>query len=174
VQNGSLRILKKRLFENMKENIHPTYYPDALVICACGNTWRTGSTRKEIHTEVCSKCHPFFTGQQQRILDIEGQVDRFYKRLQARQEYVETVQARESQRTSPARAIAELGLSSRATESLAKAGLDTVGQVLEKLESGDEALLEIEGFGRKSLIDLKKSLRQFGYTLPSAAEGTSA
>ncbi|MRS03607.1 50S ribosomal protein L31, partial [bacterium] len=55
----------------MRQNIHPTYYPDAVVTCACGNTWKTGSTRKEIHTEVCSNCHPFFTGQQQRILDIE-------------------------------------------------------------------------------------------------------
>lgn len=154
----------------MKENIHPTYYPDATVVCACGNTWKTGSTRKEIRTEVCSKCHPFFTGQQQRILDIEGQVDRFYKRLQARQDYVDTVKARETVRTSPSRAIAELGLGTRPTEALAKAGLDTVGQVLEKLEAGEAVLLEIDGFGRKSLIDLKKRLRQFGYKLPAAAE----
>lgn len=154
----------------MKENIHPTYYPDATVVCACGNTWKTGSTRKEIRTEVCSKCHPFFTGQQQRILDIEGQVDRFYKRLQARQDYVETVKARETVRTSPGRAIAELGLGNRATEALAKAGLDTVGQIIEKLEAGEAALLEVEGFGRKSLIDLKKRLRQLGYKLPAAAE----
>ena len=97
----------------MKPNIHPTYYTDAVVTCACGNTWTTGSTRKEIHTEVCSNCHPFFTGQQQRILDIEGQVDRFYKRLQARQDYVETTKARETVRTSPTRSIAELFPTSR-------------------------------------------------------------
>lgn len=66
----------------MKEGIHPTYYPDAVVRCACGNTWTTGSTVKEIHTDVCSKCHPFFTGEQ-RIVDAEGQVDRFYRRLQS-------------------------------------------------------------------------------------------
>ena len=69
----------------MKKDIHPTYYPDAKVTCACGNTWNTGSTKKEIRTEVCSKCHPFFTGEMARIIDIEGQVDRFYKKLQARQ-----------------------------------------------------------------------------------------
>ncbi len=154
----------------MKKGIHPTYYPDALVICACGNTWRTGSTRKEIRTEVCSKCHPFFTGQQQRILDMEGQVDRFYKRLQARQEFVETQKAREMARTSPARPVAELELGNRPTEALIKAGLTTVGQVLEKLAEGEASLLAVEGFGRKSLIDLKKRLRQLGYELPAAAE----
>jgi large subunit ribosomal protein L31 len=154
----------------MKQNIHPTFYTDAVVTCACGNTWITGSTRKEIRTEVCSKCHPFFTGQQQRILDIEGQVDRFYKRLQARQEFVETVKARETVRTSPTRTIAELGLGNRPTEALAKAGLTTVGQIIEKLEGGEAALLEVDGFGRKSLIDLKKRLRQLGYALPAAAE----
>ena len=154
----------------MKQNIHPTYYTDAVVTCACGNTWKTGSTRKEIRTEVCSNCHPFFTGQQQRILDIEGQVDRFYKRLQARQEYVETVKARETVRTSPTRTVAELGLGNRPTEALAKAGLTTVGQIIEKLEGGEAVLLEVDGFGRKSLIDLKKRLRQLGYALPAAAE----
>lgn len=154
----------------MKQNIHPTYYTDAVVTCACGNTWKTGSTRKEIRTEVCSNCHPFFTGQQQRILDIEGQVDRFYKRLQARQDYVETVKARETVRTSPTRTIAELGLGNRPTEALAKVGLTTVGQIIEKLEGGEAALLEVDGFGRKSLIDLKKRLRQLGYALPTAAE----
>jgi large subunit ribosomal protein L31 len=154
----------------MKKGIHPTYYPDALVICACGNTWRTGSTRKEIRTEVCSKCHPFFTGQQQRILDMEGQVDRFYKRLQARQEFVDTQKAREMARTSPARPIAELELGNRPTEALIKAGLTTVGQVLERLAEGEASLLAVEGFGRKSLIDLKKRLRQLGYELPAAAE----
>ena len=62
----------------MKKGIHPTFYPDAVVTCACGNTWTTGSTRKTIRTEVCSKCHPFYTGEQARIVDTEGQVDRFY------------------------------------------------------------------------------------------------
>lgn len=69
----------------MKEGIHPTYYPEAVVRCACGNTWTTGSTKAEITTDVCSKCHPFFTGEQ-RIVDSEGQVDRFYRRLRQAQE----------------------------------------------------------------------------------------
>lgn len=66
----------------MKKDIHPTYYPDAVVVCACGNTFTVGSTVKIIRTDVCSACHPFFTGEQ-RIVDTAGQVDRFMKRLQA-------------------------------------------------------------------------------------------
>jgi large subunit ribosomal protein L31 len=154
----------------MKKGIHPTFYPDAQVICACGNTWTTGSTKKVIHTEVCSNCHPFFTGQQQRLIDVEGQVDRFYKKLQARQSYVDTVKARENARVSPDRPVSELGLGSRPTDALAKAGLVNVGQVLDKLIEGEAALLAVEGFGRKSLIDLKKKLRQLGYELPAAAD----
>lgn len=154
----------------MKSGIHPTYYPDAKVTCSCGNTWNTGSTKKEIRTEVCSKCHPFFTGQQQRIIDIEGQVDRFYKKLQARQNYVDDKKAKAAARTSPERSIKEIDLPARAVDALEKAGIRNVGQVLEKLAEGEAALLSIEGFGRKSLIDMKKNLRQLGYTLPSAAE----
>ncbi len=151
----------------MREKIHPTYYTDATVTCACGNTWKTGSTRKEIRTEVCSNCHPFFTGQQQRIIDIEGQVDRFYKRLQARESYLEEKKSREESKTSLDRPVAELELGTRPTDSLLKAGLDTVGKVMELLEKGDADVLAVEGFGRKSLIDLKKRLRALGYTIPS-------
>lgn len=153
----------------MKEDIHPTYYPNAQVICACGNTWTTGSTQKTITTDVCSKCHPFFTGEQ-RIVDTEGQVDRFYKKLQAREKYLEELEARESQRTSLDRPIAEMDLGARATDTLAKAGITTAGEALDKLAEGEAAVLAIEGFGRKSLADLKKRLRQFGYELPEAAD----
>jgi large subunit ribosomal protein L31 len=65
----------------MKAKIHPKYYPEAKVICACGNTWTTGATVPEIKVDVCSACHPFFTGQQ-RIVDTAGQVDRFMRRLE--------------------------------------------------------------------------------------------
>lgn len=68
----------------MKANIHPTYYPNARVICSCGATWTTGSTMPEIRTDVCSTCHPFYTGEQ-RIVDTAGQVERFMKRLERRQ-----------------------------------------------------------------------------------------
>jgi len=157
----------------MKAEIHPTYYSDAKVVCACGNTWTTGSTKKEIHVEVCSKCHSFFSGEQQRIMDIEGQVDRFYKKLQARKEYVESQQAKEDAKVSPKRPIAELELGTRPTSALSKAGITEVGQLLAKLAEGDNAVLAIDGFGRKSLIDSKKKLRAFGYDVPEA-EKTAA
>ncbi len=153
----------------MKQGIHPTYYIDAQVICACGNTWTTGSTIKTIHTDVCSKCHPFYTGEQ-RIVDTEGQVDRFYKKLQARQQYLEDKEARDTARTSPDRPIAELELGKRATEALAKAEITNVGQIMDLLAKGEAGVLAIEGFGRKSLSDMKKRLRGFGYELPEAAE----
>ncbi|TZE82915.1 50S ribosomal protein L31 [Calorimonas adulescens] len=63
----------------MKEGIHPKYYEDAVVKCACGNTFVTGSTKKEIHVEICSKCHPLYTGQQ-KLIDTGGRIDRFNKR----------------------------------------------------------------------------------------------
>ena len=63
----------------MKDKIHPKYYADAKVICACGNTFTTGSTRKELKVELCGKCHPFFTGEQ-RIVDTGGRVERFKRR----------------------------------------------------------------------------------------------
>jgi large subunit ribosomal protein L31 len=153
----------------MRKDIHPTYYTDAQVICSCGNTWITGSTRKLIRTDVCSNCHPFFTGEQ-RIVDTEGQVDRFYKKLQAREQFMAEQEARASARTSLERPISELELGTRASEALAKAEIVNVGQALDKLSQGEVALLAIDGFGRKSLADLKKRLRQFGYELPEAAE----
>jgi len=153
----------------MRKDIHPTYYTDAQVICSCGNTWITGSTRKLIRTDVCSNCHPFFTGEQ-RIVDTEGQVDRFYKKLQAREQFMAEQEARVSARTSLERPISELELGTRASEALAKAEIVNVGQALEKLSQGEAALLAIDGFGRKSLADLKKRLRQFGYEMPEAAE----
>jgi large subunit ribosomal protein L31 len=63
----------------MKEGIHPEYV-EARVICACGNTFTTRSTKRELHTEVCSVCHPFFTGEQ-RIVDTAGRVERFNRRF---------------------------------------------------------------------------------------------
>lgn len=154
----------------MKAEIHPTYYPDAKVTCAsCGTTWTTGSTRKELRVDICSKCHPFFTGEASRLLDIEGQVDRFYKKLQARQTHVEAQQARETSKKSPERAIGDLELSARATEALKKGGIDTVGQLIDKLNQGDDAVLAITGFGRTSLTAAKKKLRALGYEISETA-----
>jgi large subunit ribosomal protein L31 len=63
----------------MKKGIHPEYY-DCTVTCSCGNTFKTRSTKKEIRVEICSKCHPFYTGKQ-KLVDSGGRVERFKKRL---------------------------------------------------------------------------------------------
>lgn len=78
----------------MRKGIHPKYYENAKVICACGNTWTTGSTVEVIRTDVCSACHPFFTGEQ-RIVDTAGQVERFMKRLQAKEERIAELRAQQ-------------------------------------------------------------------------------
>jgi len=62
----------------MKKDIHPKWYPETKVVCACGNTFTVGSTKEEIRVEVCSACHPFFTGQQ-KFIDTMGRVERFQK-----------------------------------------------------------------------------------------------
>lgn len=63
----------------MKKDIHPEYF-DCTVTCSCGNTFKTRSTKKEIRVEICSKCHPFYTGKQ-KLVDSGGRVERFKKRL---------------------------------------------------------------------------------------------
>ncbi len=68
----------------MKAGIHPDYVHNVTVRCSCGNSWVTGSTKAEIRTDVCSQCHPFYTGEQ-RIIDTAGQVERFMKRLEQKQ-----------------------------------------------------------------------------------------
>lgn len=66
----------------MKAEIHPTYFPQAKVECACGNTFTTGSTKEHIRVEICSKCHPFYTGQE-KVLDSAGRVEKFKNRRAA-------------------------------------------------------------------------------------------
>jgi len=63
----------------VKDKIHPKYYTDAQVVCSCGNTFTIGSTRKLLKVELCSNCHPFFTGER-RMLDTAGRVERFKQR----------------------------------------------------------------------------------------------
>jgi len=88
----------------MKKGIHPEYYPEAKVTCACGNTFVTGATKELIRTDVCSACHPFYTGEQ-RIVDTAGQVDRFIRRLERKTQIEDTkqVQAEEVKKSRPKR-----------------------------------------------------------------------
>lgn len=66
----------------MKKEIHPEYYKNAKIICACGNSFTVGATRKEISVEICSACHPFFTGNE-KVLDTAGRVEKFKARRAA-------------------------------------------------------------------------------------------
>jgi len=68
----------------MKKDIHPKYFPNARVQCACGNSFNVGSTKEYVEVEICSKCHPFYTGKE-KILDAVGQVQKFRKRLAKKQ-----------------------------------------------------------------------------------------
>ena len=149
----------------MKKDIHPEFYPEAQVICACGNTWNVGSTVPVIRTDICSKCHPFFTGEQ-RIVDSGGQVERFMRKLERRDRVIAEAEKRKQRETSPDLLVMELDLSSRFKKVLVSAGMETVGDLLARLEEGDEALTNLKGFGLKSLATLKKRLRARGFALP--------
>jgi large subunit ribosomal protein L31 len=149
----------------VKTDIHPQWYPEARVTCACGNTWTTGSTVPEIHTDICSACHPFYTGEQ-RIVDTEGQVDRFLKRLKAREELITVAEGQQEAASAAQQSITELDLGTRYENVLTGAGIKTVADMASRLqEGGDEALLGIKGFGQKGLIDAKKKLRQMGFEI---------
>ena len=63
----------------MKQSIHPQYFPQAQVSCACGNSWTTGATISEFKLDICSNCHPFYTGKD-KVIDTRGRVDKFKKR----------------------------------------------------------------------------------------------
>jgi len=149
----------------VKEGIHPEYYPEAQVVCACGNTWTAGATVPLVRTDICFKCHPFFTGEQ-RIVDAGGQVERFVRKLERRERLLVEAEQRRVQETSPELPITELELGPRAHKILSGAGIKTVGDVLTRLEEGDQTLTDLRGFGLKSLATLKKRLRARGFVLP--------
>lgn len=73
----------------MKSDIHPTYQSEVTVTCACGNSFVTGSTEKELKTELCSACHPFYTGKQ-KLVDSAQRVEKFHKRAAQQEELAST------------------------------------------------------------------------------------
>jgi len=77
ISSPSSFLLRKN---SMKKGIHPKYFPNAKVVCACGNTFTVGSTKEYMEVEICSKCHPFYTGKE-KIVDTMGRVEKFRKRL---------------------------------------------------------------------------------------------
>jgi len=152
----------------MKEAIHPEWYPEATVVCECGNSWTTGATVPEIRTDICSACHPFFTGEQ-RIVDTEGQVDRFMKRLQVRDQMMADADARATSRIPLDLPLTELNISKRYLTILNESNIKVVSDFLTQLEGGESNVLEIPGIGRKVLADIKKMLVARGYDVPGAA-----
>lgn len=150
----------------MREKIHPKWYPEAKVIClSCGTVWTVGATLPEKKVDICSNCHPFYTGQQ-RIVDTEGQVDRFYKRLQQRDQRRAEATERTVSKQSPDISIEELSLGKRFNQILVDEGLTQISQVIDRLNSeGDDGLLKVPGIGRKVLADIKKGIRARGFEL---------
>lgn len=81
----------------MQTSIHPKYNEDIIVTCSCGNKFTTGSTRSSITVEVCSKCHPFFTGEH-RFLDVKGRVDEFQKKMEVAKKYQTSVKSNKNKK----------------------------------------------------------------------------
>ncbi len=87
----------------MKSGIHPEYHTNEIVCGTCGAVWKIGSTRKNLRVSICSNCHPFYTGEQRKIMDTEGQVDRFMKRLATAQERQANAAKRRETKQQPAK-----------------------------------------------------------------------
>ena len=145
----------------MKEQIHPKWYPDAKVFVDGEEVMTVGSTMPEVRVEIWSGTHPFYTGTQ-RLLDTEGQVDRFMRRLQRRQEIQTELDAVEEKKIPLNLAVDAMSIGTRAEKALVEAEITTVGDVLELLNQGDDALLALPGIGQKALIDIKRFLRAEG------------
>ena len=90
----------------MKKDIHPKYYEQAKVICACGNTFTTGSTLPELKIELCSACHPFYTGKQ-KLVDTARRVEKFQAKVKAQKEVAKTRLGKKVKRATRAKAIAQ-------------------------------------------------------------------
>ncbi len=150
----------------MKQGIHPAWHATPVRCMTCGTTWTTGSTVESLTVEICSNCHPFYTGEQ-RIVDTEGRVDKFMKRLQQRDQIRSQQVEREEERTPLDLPLTDLKLGERYTTILQEHGIAVVSDVLDRLgeEDDDNSILAIQGIGRKVVSDMKKSLRARGYEL---------
>lgn len=84
----------------MKKNIHPQWHDDCQVTCVCGNTFTTGSTYPEIQVEICSACHPFFTGEM-KFVDTQGRVERFMQKRQESEAKKAELKKAQAQKTAP-------------------------------------------------------------------------
>ena len=149
----------------MKEGIHPQWYPEAEVVCEGEVVMTIGATQPRIVVDVWSGTHPFYTGEA-RLLDTEGQVDRFMRRLQRRNEMEEDAQkaAEEVEKSDPRRYTVDVfELGKRGENALLNADLTTVGDVLALYEEGGEdALLALQSVGQQAVILIKRYMRSEG------------
>lgn len=142
----------------MKDNLHPKWYPDAKVIVDGEVVMTVGSTRPQIVVEVWSGTHPFYTGTQ-RLMDTEGQVDRFMRRLQRREDIQTKEEDAKTRRMPENFSIDMMDLGTRANNALRDAGLTTYGDLLALVKQGDDAVLALQGIGQTALIKIKRALR---------------
>mgnify|MGYP003573646502 CR=1 FL=1 len=145
----------------MKEGIHPEWYPDAKVVVDGEVVATVGSTQPEIRVEIWSGTHPFYTGTQ-RLLDTEGQVDRFMRRLERREAYKAEQDAKLEDAVETNISVEAMGLGTRVEKALVAAEATIAQDLIELLEKGDDAMLAISGIGQKALIDIKRYLRANG------------
>jgi large subunit ribosomal protein L31 len=145
----------------MKESIHPKWYPNAKVIVEGEEVLTVGATKPEISVEVWSGTHPFYTGTQ-RLMDTEGQVDRFMRRLQKREEIQVQTDTVKQRRMPENFGVEEMELGTRVNNAITQAGLTTVGDVLSLLKQGDDAVLALQGVGQTALIKIKRYMRDEG------------
>lgn len=150
----------------MREGIHPVWHETPVRCMTCGTTWTTGSTVDSLTVEICSNCHPFYTGEQ-RIVDTEGRVDKFMKRLQQRDHIRTALDRAAADRTPLDLPIEQLDIGERYASILEDNGIAVVGDLLDRLgdEDDEDSILAIQGIGRKIVSDMRKTLRARGYQL---------
>ena len=146
----------------MKPEIHPVWYPEAKVIHNGEVIMTVGATQEEVIVDVWSGTHPFYTGQS-RLLDTEGQVDRFMRRLQRRSSLEDDAKTKKAKREPRKLTIDALAIGERSEKGLRQAGIATVGDVLDLYEEGgDDAILALPSLGQTALIGIKRYLRAEG------------
>ena len=138
----------------MKQSIHPTYYVDAQVTCACGNTWTMGSTKKVIRTDLCSNCHPFFTGEQ-RIVDTAGQVDRFMRRLQRAEERAAQAAVQQAAEEAGRKAAAQARARGESPKKAKQIAEKAAGEVMAEMVKTDETVEPVVVLVEEPISDLQ-------------------
>jgi large subunit ribosomal protein L31 len=154
----------------VKADIHPKWYVDAKITCAsCGMVWNIPGTNQAIRVDICSNCHPFYTGEQ-KIVDTEGMVDKFLSRLQARDQRVAERRAKEDAKQNADLPLETLELGKRYEKILVEAGITTISQLIAKFQTpaGEEEILALPGIGVKVLADAKRRISELGYKIPTA------